>query len=217
MDDVAAESEKWLRRIVLPDLPGGYPAGAAAAVAARSSVICPPGTIRAPAGAAAFAAGGGQAAADPARDPSAELLGQLTQPGGRPAVIQRAMNFQLSVTTVPQPLLNQPFYCETIVLDVVSSAANSVFFGFNSAVTSSSGMELRAGQPIALRTENQRELWELQRSLEYLAALMARDRGLEPPAPFKSPRVVFNAADLYVVAAATTALAVVLFQIPELQ
>jgi hypothetical protein len=141
----------------------------------------------------------------------------LTQPAERPQVYQRALNFQLSVNTVPQPLTNTTFPCETIVLDVISTAANSVFFGYGSSVSLTSGIEIRPGLPVALSPDNSREQWELQRSLELIAALLASDRGVTLPAPYKAPRVVFDANDYFVVASATTALSVMLFYVPELQ
>lgn len=143
----------------------------------------------------------------------------LTQPGARPVVYQRALNFQLSVTATPQPLSNGQFQCDTIILDVASTAANSVFYGYGSGVTTTSGIEVRAGLPHSLQPDNQREMWEIQRLLEAIAAMIAAERGYPALGAFRAPRVVFNSNDYYIVgpAGTTTTVAVMMFLIPEMQ
>lgn len=141
----------------------------------------------------------------------------VTQPGQRPVVYQRALNYQMTVTVTPQALLNSRFECDTIVIDVPSTAANSVFFGYGSAITVNSGLEIQAGLPVSIAPENSREQWELQRILEVLGAILSYERGWPAPGPMRAPRVVFNANEYFVVAAVNTNIRIMLFNVPELQ
>jgi len=143
--------------------------------------------------------------------------GWLTMPATRPIVYQRALNYQLTAGVNPVPLMNGAFQCDTIILDVLSTAANSVFFGYGSAITTGSGIEIRAGLPIAISTDNNREQWEIQRLLEVIAGMIAAERGYSPLGPFKAPRVIFNCNEYFVVAAAPTTVRVMLFTVPEYQ
>ena len=138
---------------------------------------------------------------------------ELTPPGARPVVFQQALNFNVTLAAnVAQPLSNGSFQCDTIVIDVYSTAANSVFFGFGSSVNSLNGLEIRPGLPITFSPENQREQWELQRCLEALAAMQGVT--LEH---YRAPRVVFDSAKYYLFATAATSVSVMLFTVPEFQ
>ena len=139
-------------------------------------------------------------------------------PGSRPFVNQRASNFQITLAAnVAQPLQSGPFICDTIVIDVLSTAANSVFLGYGGGVTTTSGIEVRPGLPLVMQPENTREMWEIQRLLEAILAIQAADRGIPPLGLYKAPRVVFNANEFWVIATAATTVAVMLFMVPELQ
>jgi len=140
-----------------------------------------------------------------------------TVPATRPIVYQRAVSYSINVGTVALPLANAIFQCETIMLNVLSTAANSVFLGFGNGVTVTSGIEIRPGIPVALEAVNEREMWEIQRLLEAIAGMMATERGYNAMGPFRAPRVVFSANDYYVIAAAATTLRVMLFTTPEFQ
>ncbi len=143
--------------------------------------------------------------------------GWMTTPSVRPVVYQRALNFNLTADVGPLPLANGGFQCDTIILDVLSTAANSVFWGYGSSINITTGQEVRAGLPIVVAADNTREQWEIQRLLEMIAAMIAAERGFPAPGPFRAPRVVFNASDIYVVAAAPTNVRVMLFLAPEYQ
>lgn len=190
----------WLSRVNLPDL---YPR--------KEDPFRPmPGTV--PPG------------APPASMISAEDLTSisvwedwLTDPGMRPIVYQRAMNYTIQAGVAPLPIANGGFQCDAIILDVFNTAANSVFFGYGSGISVTSGIEIRPGLPILLSPENSREQWEIQRVLEMIAGMMAAERGYAGPGPFRSPRVVLNANEYWVVAAAATAVSVMLFPVPEMQ
>jgi len=143
--------------------------------------------------------------------------GWLTLPGTRPIVYQRAISYQLTADVVAVPLMNGGFQCETIVLDVLSTAANSVFFGYGSGITTTSGIEIRAGLPITLSTENGRENWELQRVLEAIGGMIASVLGVAPLGVYRAPRVIFNANEYFVIATAPTTVRVMLFPTAEYQ
>jgi hypothetical protein len=143
----------------------------------------------------------------------------VTTPGVRPVVYQRALNFSVNVTAVPQPIaVSGQFQCDSMVISV-PTGGNSVFFGYGSGISSTSGIEIKAGVPLALTADNDREQWELQRVLEAFTAMMAADRGYQPLGLFRAPRVVFDANGYFLVCAAglTQTVGIMLFNIPELQ
>jgi hypothetical protein len=188
----------WISRVTVPDLyPRKYdpfrPAGAN-----------PPGGLP----------------PDLAQDPGvADFYAQLTGAGTRPQVFQRAINYtiQILAANTPVPLINQDTPCDSMLINVYSTAANSVFFGFGSGITVSSGIEIQAGAPVIITPDNTREMWDLQKPLEFIAALLAYQNGLPALGPYRAPRVVFNASDYFVVAAAATAVSIMLFYVPEQQ
>jgi len=151
--------------------------------------------------------------------PPAFDLRCLTSPAQRPMVTQRATNYQLTVPAAPNAiaLANSRFECDSIVLDVPSTAANSVFYGYGSNVSSTNGLEVQPGLPILIEPPNTREMWEIQRQLEFIAALLARQAGVACLPPYRAPRVVFNANEWFLTASAGTVISVMLFFIPELQ
>jgi hypothetical protein len=141
----------------------------------------------------------------------------VTTPGVRPVVYQRALNFSVNVTAVPQPIaVSGQFQCDSMVISV-PTGGNSVFFGYGSGVSTTSGIEIKAGVPLAITADNIREQWELQRILEALAAMLANDRGFQPLGYFRSPRVVFDANQYFLICATTQTVGVMLFNVPELQ
>ncbi len=133
--------------------------------------------------------------------------GEITPPGPRPVRYQSALNFQILVqANRPVSLTSGQFAAETIVVDVISTAANSVFFGYGSQISPSSGIEVRPGLPLSITADDYREQWELQRPLEMLAA----SAGWQI-LPFRASRNVFDASQFFLVAAADTTVAVMLF------
>lgn len=193
------QGSDWLSRVVIPDV---YP---------RKSDPFKPASLPQP----EYAPPDGEGSEELSY--GADLYRNITSPAARPAVYQRAFNIQLTAGVAPVPIINNRFDCDSMVIDVGSTAANSVFFGYGSSVSLTSGLECRPGLPINVTPENTRELWELQRCLEAMAAIMANDRGMTPLPPFRAPRVVFNAAEYFLVAAANTTVAVMLFYVPEMQ
>lgn len=143
---------------------------------------------------------------------------QITIPGQRPVVYQQALNFSIGLAAgIASPLTNGSFQCDTIVLDVYATAANSVFFGYGSGITVNTGLEIRPGLPVSISPENTREQWELQRVLEALLAIQAADRGLSTLGQYRAPRTVFDSSKYFVVAAVATNISVMLFTVPEFQ
>jgi hypothetical protein len=145
-----------------------------------------------------------------------EALASITQPGSRPYAYQDAINYTISVGTTAVPLLNTTFPVDAILIDVPSTAVNGCFFGRGS-ISTGSGVEVRAGIPAFFRADNTRELWEVQRLLEFIAGMLAADRGIDPLPTFRARRVVFDASKYSLVATATVTVAVMLFYIPEQQ
>lgn len=190
-------SSDWISRQTIPDL---YP---------RKYDPWKPAGANAPDNLPPMDAGAQSAVSD--------FYAELTSPGSRPAVFQRALNYSIAANTTPVPLINQDTPCDSILLDVYSTAANSVFFGFGSGITVTSGIEIQAGAPVIITPDNTREMWDLQKPLEFIAAMMAYQFGLPALGPYRAPRVVFNAKDYFVVAPAATAVSVMLFYVPEQQ
>jgi hypothetical protein len=142
----------------------------------------------------------------------------LTEPGPRPVVYQQALNFNVTLAAnVAQALTTGSFQCDTIVLDVFSTAANSAFFGYGAQINATNGIEIRPGLPIAITPENFREPWELQRMLEAIFAVMAGKELADSLGAYRAPRVVFDSSKYFLFATAATAVSVMLFTVPELQ
>lgn len=146
------------------------------------------------------------------------LANWITTPGARPQVKQTATNFQVLAGATPVPITKNPFVADKVILGVAKSAANSVFVGFGAGVTVASGLELQAGIPVVLPPgENDRELWELQRPLEYMVAILAMQAGFPAPGIYRAPRVVLDLSQYFLVAAASTSVYVMPFFVPEMQ
>jgi hypothetical protein len=143
--------------------------------------------------------------------------GWLTSPSTRPVVYQQCLNFNITANVVPVPITNGAFQCDAMILDVLSTAANSVFFGFGNGITATSGIEIRPGLPVVIEASNTREQWEIQRLLEMIAGMIAAERGYNPPGEYRAPRVVFDASDYFVVATTATTVRVMLFMSPQFQ
>jgi len=199
------EDQEWVQRINLVDL---YPR--------RQDPFMPPVAVTPATGPAASFQTEEELRAQlgAAQDPISILL---TQPGQRPTVYQRAANFQFNADVTALPISNLQFLCDTIVIDVPSTAGASVFFGFGNGITIASGIEVRPGLPIAIQPENTREQWEIQRLLEMIAYMMAIDKGFNMFNSYKAPRVAFDASQWFIVAAAPLAIRIMLFTIPEQQ
>jgi hypothetical protein len=147
------------------------------------------------------------------------ISGTLTSPGQRPSVVQRGVNFNFSVTNIAQPIMLNYFECDSVIIDCPSTAANSVFVGWGSGVNSTSGLEVRAGLPIEIASDNTREQWEIQRALEYMATLQALAMGTNLPSPYRAPRVVIDLSKLFLIAAVAgpTLVSIMTFNVPEQQ
>jgi hypothetical protein len=151
----------------------------------------------------------------------------ITTPGVRPIVYQRALNFSIQVTDTPTPIQAGSLQVDAILISVPSSSLNSTFFGFGAGISSTNGgIEVQPGIPQFYSPGNTREQWELQRLLEAIAAMIGFAIGqaegapaIPTPGQFKSPRVVLNAHDYYLVNAATITqnVSVMLFTVPEFQ
>lgn len=143
---------------------------------------------------------------------------QLTQAGMRPTVVQRATQFALTTGVLtPLAIVANRLEVDAITIDNPSSNAASVFFGFGSSTSTTSGLEVVPGIPLTIGPDNQREQWELQRVLEFMAALMAVSQSATGLPPYKSPRVVLDASNWFVITAGALTFSVTLWFIPEQQ
>ena len=140
----------------------------------------------------------------------------VTIPGQRPAVYQKALNLSLVTGTGAVALAPTQFQVDSILLSV-PTGGTSVFLGYGSGVTTASGIEIKAGVPMLIGPDNVREQWELQRALEALIGIIAQANGLASPPPFMSPRVYMDAGQYYLIGTATQTVAVMLFLSPEFQ
>lgn len=143
----------------------------------------------------------------------------VTEQGVRPVVYQRALNFQLAVGLTPIQITNGQFQCDAIVVDNPSSNGNSVFFGYGSGITATSGIEIFPGVPLVFSPTNSRIQWEIQRAIESIAAMMADQLGYGAVGKGRDPRVAINANEYSLVGpvAGPTTVAIMLFLIPEMQ
>lgn len=155
-------------------------------------------------------------AGSPATNISPDGL-QTTQPGQRPSVYQRALNFQLSVGVTSVAFVQQRLEVDAMLIDVPSTALNSVWLGYGSGVQVGTGVEIQPGTPFFFSPTNTRELWELQRVFEYLTEIMGGLNGITPLPVYKAPRVVLDASNWFLIASATTTVTGLLFLIPEQQ
>jgi hypothetical protein len=125
-------------------------------------------------------------------------------------VKQEFYNYALSVGTVPTPIslaaqqADLSALIDTMIFSLVSTAARSVFFG-GSNVTTGNGWEIRAGKSYMLGINNTRQLYEVQSPLIDMNCNSV---------PVGIPLAVWDISDCYMVAAATTVCAVLLFKYP---
>ncbi len=191
-------AEDWLSRVVIPDL---YPR--------REDPLRP-----APAAASETAPAASALSDEPQ---PGDLTVEITTAGARPNVIQDSLNYSIPlVANTSTPLIPRSMLVDAIGINVPSTAASSAFFGRGS-VTSVSGWEVRPGIPQVFRTDNNREMWELQRTLEYIAAMLAADRGAGQLPTYRAPRVAWDASQYQLFATAAVTVAVMLFYIPVQQ
>jgi hypothetical protein len=190
--------EDWLSRVVIPDL---YPR--------REDPLRP-----APAVQPQTAPPASMLSDEP---PPGDLTVNITTGGARPLVVQDALNYSIPLSAnTAAPLVTRSMMVDAIGINVPSTAAVSAFFG-RGAVTNVSGWEVRPGSPQLFRADNTREIWELQRTLEYIAALLAADRGGGQLPSYRAPRVAFDASQYSLFATAAVTVAIMLFYIPVQQ
>jgi hypothetical protein len=163
------------------------------------------------------APGGISGDVDPATALARAIGGFITAPSQRPTISQKGVNFSFPVATTATPLMASRFEVDSVVLDVPSTGANSIFWGFGGAVTTTSGMEVRAGIPVEISSDNTREQWELQRSLEVISALMAYQNGLSIPVSYRAPRIVIDLSSIFVITTVAITISVTVFNVPEQQ
>lgn len=128
----------------------------------------------------------------------------------RTPVKQEFYNYALTVGTVPTPIsfaaqqADLSALIDTIIFSLVSTAARSVFFG-GPNVTTTNGLEIRVGKSYVLGINNTRQLYEVQGPLIDMNC---------DTVPVAIPIAVWDISECYLVAAASTVCAVLLFKYP---
>lgn len=130
----------------------------------------------------------------------------------RPLVKQEATSFSLSVAVTPTPIAPQlglTSMIDSFIVTIPSTAANSVFMGFDAGVTTTTGLELLAGTSENFRIDQGgRQLYELQFPLMDL-----RNDKLCKTDPLEQiPYVVWDMSQVYLVAAAITVVTIAVFK-----
>lgn len=131
----------------------------------------------------------------------------------RPILKQEATAFAFTVPVAPAaPLAPQwglTALYDTFVITVPSTAANSVFMGFDAGVIVGTGIELLASTTTQFKVDHDgRQLYELQNLLKRLTDY---ETCISQPMEF-IPFVVWDMSQIYVVAAAATAITVAAFK-----
>ena len=121
----------------------------------------------------------------------------------REIVYQPIDTFVLPVQITPTPLsgvFTKVDLIDSFILSLDAAAANNVFLG-NSNVTINTGIEIVAGAgPINFIIENQRQHYELQEPLLAIAATLQCEQSMPRSLPF----IVWDLAQIYLVAVAAT-------------
>jgi hypothetical protein len=191
-------AEDWLSRVVIPDL---YPR--------REDPLRPVPAVQPD-----MAPAASMLSDEP---PPGDFTAILTPAGARPLIVQDALNYSIPLAAnTATPLVNRAMMVDAIGINVPSTAALSAFFG-RGAVTNVSGWEVRPGLPQVFRADNNREMWELQTPLEYIAAMLAGDRNGAQLRNYKAPRVAWDASQYSLFATGALTVAIMLFYIPVQQ
>lgn len=152
----------------------------------------------------------------PAPDAGPPMAPWLTNPGMRPTVLQRFVNFQVTANTPAVRVSDSRFECIGVILNIYSTAGASAFWGAP-GVTVTTGIEIRPGIPAFIGLDQDREMWELQRQLEHMGAMMASQGGFEIMAPYMAPRVIIDLNAIALASVAAQPVAILAFLAPEYQ
>lgn len=129
----------------------------------------------------------------------------------RPILKQEGTTLSFQVTTAaasPNPALGLTSLIDSFVITVPSSAANSVFIGFDQGVTTTTGLELLAGTSSRFTCSQDRQLYELQNLLIKMLQCMGAMPGQFEDIPF----VCWDMSSVFLIAAANTTVSVGLFK-----
>src|SRR5262245_48152136 len=132
----------------------------------------------------------------------------------RPLIRQEATAFQFTVPVAPAaspaPQLSLNSLIDSFLITVPTTAANSVFLGFDAGVIVGTGIELLAGSSVPFRIDQDgRQLYELQ----HLLMKMAQQIGCTvPEIQEEIPFVCWDMSQIYLVAAAATVITMCIFK-----
>lgn len=131
----------------------------------------------------------------------------------RPLLKQEATAFAFTVPVAPAaspaPQYGLTSLIDSFTITVPTTAANSVFLGFDGGVIVGTGIELLAGTTIEFRIEHDgRQIYELQNLVRKLIQHQCGSAGEMEYIPF----VCWDMSQIFLVAAAPTAVTMALFK-----
>jgi len=131
----------------------------------------------------------------------------------RPIIKQEGDAFGFTVPTAAAPLMPQSSLTaliDTFMITIPSTAANSVFLGFNQGVNTTNGIELLAGTTSVFKIDHDtRQLYELQNLLTRLNQVLCGT----PVTPTEAiPFVAWDMSNVFVIAAAATVISFAIFK-----
>ena len=129
----------------------------------------------------------------------------------RPLIRQEFTTMSFTVTTAaqsPTQNLGLTSLIDTFLITVPAAAANSIFLGGDQGVTITTGIELLAGTTTQFKIDHDtRQLYELQNLLKKMTECIAGSAQME-----WIPFVCWDMSQIYLVAAANTAISLALFK-----
>lgn len=129
----------------------------------------------------------------------------------RPLLKQEATTLSFVVTTAassPTPALGLTSLIDSFDITVPSTAANSIFIGFDQGVTTATGLELLAGTTTQFRVNQDRQLYELQNLLNKMLQCMQGNAGVFEEIPF----ICWDMSSVFLIATANTTISLGLFK-----
>jgi hypothetical protein len=132
----------------------------------------------------------------------------------RPLLKQDATAFAFTVPVAPAASPGQQYpltaLIDTFLVTVPAAAANSVFLGFDQGLIVGTGIELLAGTTVEFRVDHDgRQIYECQNLLTRLVETLC-GRPIVPAEQI--PFVCWDMSQIYMVAAAPTAITMALFK-----
>lgn len=129
----------------------------------------------------------------------------------RPILKQEGTTMAFTVPTVaasPNPAFGLTSLIDSFVITVPSTAANSIFIGFDQGVTTATGLELLLGTSTGFAINQDRQLYELQNLLIKMVQCMTGHTDQYEDIPF----ICWDMSSVFLIAAAATPITIALFK-----